>query len=769
MKTIFETLEMNEIQKQVKSFCASTLGKNKVDTFGLIDDIDDLNEALSKVDEAMKLITRQGRIPLGGLSDISMSLEKANRDGTLLGEELLKVANQLECVVNVKNYISYSEIELHYVKELSDGLVVNEQLLREIQRCILPDGSLSDQASPLLSSLRKKIHQTQSSIRSKMESLVKESKDVLSIDQITTKNDRLVLPVKSGYKNQFHGLIHAQSSTGQTLYIEPEAVLMMNNQLTDLQVLEREEINRILYSFSQTIKTHYYHFHFNLEILEEIDFIFAKANYGYQHQCCIPTITNQYTSLILKQARHPLIDETKVIANDIIFNDHRMLLITGSNTGGKTVTLKSAGLLSFMALCGMPIPCLEASIPLFDQIYVDLGDEQSIEQSLSTFSSHMKKIVDIISNANDKSLVILDEIGSGTDPQEGECLAESILSRFLDIGCLCLVSTHYGKLKTFATEHPEILIASVSFDMELMKPTYQLKLDAIGHSYAIEIAEMLGLDTNIISKAKQLKIDSMSEHEKLIEQLQKQQEQLSLKEEELKISLSQSQKLEKQYQHQLLNIEKQKDELIQKAQDKANDLIKEAKENIEIVVETMKMSSLKQHEIIDAKRQLDLLVHYSEEEMIQQSHDLQIGDHVRVTKMNREGDVVEILNNHMIMVSLSGLNVKLHENEVIYLHPKTKVKEVKKTSMKKSTVKKTGSYEINVIGQRYEEAMAIVDKFLDDALVLSYPHVRIVHGMGTGVLRKGIRKMLDKNKHVVSYRDGGPNEGGLGATLVYFE
>ncbi|MEG0592113.1 MAG: endonuclease MutS2, partial [Coprobacillus sp.] len=677
MKTIFETLEMNEIQKQVKSFCASTLGKNKVDSFVIIDDIDDLNEALDKVNEAMKLISIQGRIPLGGLSDISMSLEKANRDGTLLGEELLKVAGHLECIVNVKNYISSSEIETRYLSELSDGLVVNEQLLREIQRCILPDGTLSDNASPTLSTLRKKIHQTQSSIRSKMENLVKESKDLLSIDQITTKNDRLVLPVKSGYKNQINGLIHAQSATGQTLYIEPEAVLMMNNQLSELQVLEREEVNRILYSFSQMIKGNYYHFHFNLEILEELDFVFAKGNYGYQNECCIPSVTNNYSSLVLKQARHPLIDREKVIANDIILNDHRMLLITGSNTGGKTVALKTTGLLSLMSLCGMPIPCLEASVPLFDQIYVDLGDEQSIEQSLSTFSSHMKKLVDILANANNKSLVVLDEIGSGTDPQEGECLAESILSRFLDISCLCLVSTHYGKLKTFASEHNEILMASVSFDMELMKPTYQLKLDAVGHSYAIEIAEMLGLDKDIIAKAKQLKIDSMSEHEKLIEELQKKQEQLSLKEEELNESLLNNQKLEKQYQHQLRNIEKQKDDLIQKAQDEANQLIKEAKENIEIVVETMKMSSLKQHEIIDAKHQLDLLVHKTEEEIIQQSHVLQIGDHVQVMKMNREGDIIEILNNHMIMVSISGLSVKLHENEVKYLHPKTKVKEVK--------------------------------------------------------------------------------------------
>lgn len=768
MKTIYETLEMNEIQRQVQTYCASSLGKKRVGEMALFDDIDDLNEALDKVEEAMKLINLQGRLPLGGLSDISLLLEKANRDGTLQGDELLKVAHHLECLQSVKNYFQSSELKTHYLQELADGLVDNPHLLQEIGRCILPDGTMSDQASLTLSHLRKQMRQIQSQIRHKMDSLVKESKDMLSIDQITTKNDRLVLPVKSGYKGQIQGLIHAQSATGQTTYIEPEVVVSMNNQLSLCQVAEREEIERILYALSQMVKGHYYHFHFNLEILEELDFVFAKGQYGYIHQCCRPQMSLQ-GQLILKEGRHPLIDEKKVVANTVILKDHRMLLISGSNTGGKTVTLKMTGLLSFMALCGMAIPCLEATIPLFDQIYVDLGDEQSIEQSLSTFSSHMMKIIDILKSATRHSLVILDEIGSGTDPQEGASLAEAILSRFIEMGPFVLASTHYGKLKTFAKEHPEILMASVSFDLEAMRPTYQLKLDSVGQSYAIEIAQLLGLDDALVDKAKILKAEAMSEHEKLMEALEKKQEQLDLKESELKQLMLTNQKLEKQYQHQLHQLEMQKDQWLKKAKDEANQLLEEAKENIDMIVETLNASSLKQHEIIQAKHDLDEMKFIEKAAVQKQDHDLQVGDHVLVSKMNREGDIVEILKNHMIMVSLSGLNVKLHEDEVVFMHPKTKVKKVKKASVKKTTVAKTGTYEINIIGKRYEEAMALTDKFLDDALVLGYPHVRIVHGMGTGVLRKGVRKMLEKNKHVVSYRDGGPNEGGLGATLVYFE
>lgn len=768
MKTIYETLEMNEIQRQVQTYCASSLGKKRVGEMALFDDIDDLNEALDKVEEAMKLINLQGRLPLGGLSDISLLLEKANRDGTLQGDELLKVAHHLECLQSVKNYFQSSELKTHYLQELADGLVDNPHLLQEIGRCILPDGTMSDQASSTLSHLRKQMRQIQSQIRHKMDSLVKESKDMLSIDQITTKNDRLVLPVKSGYKGQIQGLIHAQSATGQTTYIEPEVVVSMNNQLSLCQVAEREEIERILYALSQMVKGHYYHFHFNLEILEELDFVFAKGQYGYIHQCCRPQMSLQ-GQLILKEGRHPLIDEKKVVANTVILKDHRMLLISGSNTGGKTVTLKMTGLLSFMALCGMAIPCLEATIPLFDQIYVDLGDEQSIEQSLSTFSSHMMKIIDILKSATRHSLVILDEIGSGTDPQEGASLAEAILSRFIEMGPFVLASTHYGKLKTFAKEHPEILMASVSFDLEAMRPTYQLKLDSVGQSYAIEIAQLLGLDDALVDKAKILKAEAMSEHEKLMEALEKKQEQLDLKESELKQLMLTNQKLEKQYQHQLHQLEMQKDQWLKKAKDEANQLLEEAKENIDMIVETLNASSLKQHEIIQAKHDLDEMKFIEKAAVQKQDHDLQVGDHVLVSKMNREGDIVEILKNHMIMVSLSGLNVKLHEDEVVFMHPKTKVKKVKKASVKKTTVAKTGTYEINIIGKRYEEAMALTDKFLDDALGLGYPHVRIVHGMGTGVLRKGVRKMLEKNKHVVSYRDGGPNEGGLGATLVYFE
>lgn len=769
MKTLYELLEMNEIQNQIKGFCASTLGKNKVDSFQIIRDQEELEEEFIKVDEAMKLIQAQGRVPLGGLSDLSMSLKKANRDGMLLPEELLMVMSHLECVSSVRHYICDSELAVDVLNELASGLVENKSLHDDIQRCVLPDGTISDGASSTLSGIRKRIRSMQLQIRHKMESYVKDAKDYLSIDQMTTKNDRLVLPVKTGYKGHFNGLVHAQSATGQTTYIEPESVVLMNNQLNDLHVEEKAEIERILFELSAKVKENYYHFFFNLQILEELDFIFARGQYGVIHNCCIPTLTCEGGELVLKEARHPLIDEEKVIPNDIAFQNHKMVLITGSNTGGKTVTMKTTGLLSLMALSAIPIPCVKAVVPMFDEIYVDLGDEQSIEQSLSTFSSHMKKIIYILEHASSSSLVLIDEIGSGTDPQEGESIAEAVLNKFLDIGCNIMVSTHYGKLKTFASERNDILLASVSFDLETMRPTYKLKLESVGQSYAIEIAKMLGMSDEIIEQAKAIKESSMSEHEKLLEELQKQKDLLDQKQEELDQIILETRKQHKQYQHQIHQINQQKDKIIKEAHEQSNQLIQEAKEKIDKVVESMSATSMKPHIVLQAKRDLDDLRYVEKEEIIKQDHVLKVGDHVKLIKMNREGDIVEILKNHMVMVSLSGLNIKVHEDEVSFMHGPSKPQKVKKTSMKKANVKKTGSYEINIIGKRYEEAMAMVDKFLDDALVLGYPHVRIVHGMGTGVLRKGVRKMLEKNKHVVSYRDGGPNEGGLGATLVYFE
>lgn len=716
----------------------------------------------------MKCIDHYGRLPLGGLTDIHHLLKKASIDAILNGEELYQILNHLRCIDQVNRYYDMIEFEIIDLKDLFEGLMMHQSLYQQIEKCILPDGTVSDHASEALYKIRKEMNSLQLKIRKKMEGLVKESKDVLSIDTITTRNDRLVLPVKAGYKNQFGGLIHAHSATGQTVYIEPEAVMLMNNQFNDLKIEEQEEIHRILSQLSFMVKNFEVQFQFNQQFLGQLDFIFSKAMFGVQYHCCKPEIDSSYKKLYIQDARHPLIDQEKVVANTISLSNQKMLLITGSNTGGKSVLLKTVGLLSLMALSGLLIPANEAVIPFFDDILVDLGDEQSIEQSLSTFSSHMKRIIDILEVSTPQSLIVLDEIGSGTDPDEGESLAQAILSRLLNKDCFVLASTHYGGLKSYAKTNDKMAVGSVSFDHDSLVPTYHLQMDRVGQSYAFEIALRLGLHKDIVDDAKKIKNEKMSEAEILMEKLEKEKEIIAEKENKLQELIEENMKLKKNYHHRIHQFEDKKEKMMEEAREEANFIIDETKEKIDVIVKELKASSLKDHQIIDAKTQIKQMKFIDKEEVQKQDHELKVGDHVKVTKMNREGDIVEILKKNMIMVDIGGLNVKLHEDEVKYMHPKTKIKKV--VSTKKSVVmKKTSSYEINVIGKRYEEAMAIVDKFLDDAIVLGYPHVRIIHGMGTGVLRKGIRRMLEKNKNVVSYRDGGPNEGGLGATLVYFE
>lgn len=766
MKDNYQTLEFAMIQEIIANSCVTDLAKKQAFALSAFTDEEDLHEELKRTDEAMTIHRLLGRLPLSPMSDITRSLKKAQMDGVLQCEELYEINHILNNVVSLKQYFSSYEGDIAALKDQVEGLTGDDSLSQEILRCIMPDMSVSDHASEALYRIRKQMRSLEMHIRSSMEGYLKNAGDALSLDSLSTKNDRLVLAVKSSHKGEFKGLIHSTSASGQTFFIEPENVVVMNNELNELKSDEQEEINRILLMLSQRVKQDHYILKFDQELLSQIDFLFGKARFGCDYDGVIPEVTDTFV-LSLKQARHPLIDQQSVIANDIVL-DKNMLLITGSNTGGKTVAMKTAGLLSLMALSGLPVPAVSAHVPFFDEIYVDVGDEQSIEQSLSTYSSHMKRQIAITREAGSRSLVLIDEIGSGTDPQEGAALAKAIIEALLKKKCMIIASTHYGELKTFGKSHEEIALASVGFDMETMKPTYQLKLNSVGSSYAFEIARSLGLDEAIIDRGLAYKEESISAEEKLMEKLTKQEEELNDRQAELETLLMENKRNEERLERRLAQAEKQKQQILDDAQEKANNLLEESKQMIQAIADDMrKNGEIKDHHIIEAKHELDQLKILKEEDKKIQEHIFETGDHVRVDAMNREGDVVEILKNHQLLISINGMNVKLKDHEITFMHPLTKQKK-KKTSTR-SAVKKTGSYEVNVIGMRYQEAMDTVDKFLDDAVVMGYPSVRIIHGMGTGVLRNGIRKMLDRNKFVSSYRDGGPNEGGLGATLVYFE
>lgn len=759
-------LEFSKILDQVALYAHSSLATKRILDLNAYQDLDELNDEIKRTREAMDIARILGRLPINAMEDISNAIKLAKTDAILSCEELYAIYHVLDNVAHLKSYFNSYEGDIIALRDYVTTLEGDEHLKSEIDRCILPDFSIADDASAALLKIRKSMRSLTSSIRKTMESYLKTSGDALSLDNLTSRNDRLVLAVKSDHRSEFKGLVHATSASGQTFYIEPERVVTMNNELNDLRADEQEEIRRILKTLSRYVKRIATSLSYDLELVTVLDFIFAKAEYGNFIDGIMPDVV-QKGNLSLHQARHPLIDPEKVVANDIILKQ-KVLMITGSNTGGKTVTLKTAGLLSLMAEAGLPVSATKASIPFFDEIYVDMGDDQSIAESLSTYSSHVKKQIQYLHLASKHSLVLIDEIGSGTDPQEGSALAKAMIDAFIEKGCTLIITTHYGSLKNYGQAHDDIALASVGFNIETMKPTYKLKLDTIGSSYAFEIAENLGMDEAIIKRALAYQQEDETETERLAKKLATKEAELNEKEDYLTNTLAKAEADKNSYEKKLAGIERQREAALAQAEKASNALLDDAKKMIdEIVKEVREKDNIKDHEALNAKHMLDDLKHEKKQKVKVQNHTFVVGDHVKIDSMNREGDISEVLKNHQVTVLVSGLAIKLKDTEITFLHPKTKVQKVKSGGRPK--MKKTGHYEVNVIGMRYQEAMDTVDKFIDDAIVLGYPSVRIVHGMGTGVLRNGIRKMLKTNKNVKAFRDGGPNEGGLGATVVDLE
>lgn len=759
-------LEFSKILDQVAMYAHSSLATKRVLDLTAYKDLDELHDEIKRTNEAMDIARLLGRLPINAMDDISGAIKLAKTDAILSPEELYAIYHVLDNVSHLKSYFASYEGEIIALRDYATTLEGDEHLKNEIERCILPDFSIADDASAALLKIRKSMRSLTSSIRKTMESYLKTSGDALSLDNLTSRNDRLVLAVKSDHRSEIKGLVHATSASGQTFYIEPERVVTMNNELNDLRADEQEEIRRILKTLSRYVKRIAISLSYDLELVTVLDFIFAKAEYGNFIDGMMPDVV-QNGNLSLHQARHPLIDPEKVVANDIILKQ-KVLMITGSNTGGKTVTLKTAGLLSLMAEAGLPVSATKATIPFFDEIYVDMGDDQSIAESLSTYSSHVKKQIQYLHLASKHSLVLIDEIGSGTDPQEGSALAKAMIDAFIQKGCTLIITTHYGSLKNYGQAHDDIALASVGFNIETMKPTYKLKLDTIGSSYAFEIAENLGMDEAIIKKALAYQQEDENETERLAKKLAIKEAELSEKEEYLTKTLAQAQADKQSYEKKLAGIERQREATLEQAKKASNALLDDTKKMIdEIVKEVREKDNIKDHEVLNAKHMLDELKYEKKQKVKVQNHTFVVGDHVKIDSMNREGDISEVLKNHQVTVLVSGLAIKLKDTDITFLHPKTKVQKVKSGGRPK--MKKTGHYEVNIIGMRYQEAMDTVDKFIDDAIVLGYPSVRIIHGMGTGVLRNGVRKMLKTNKNVKAFRDGGPNEGGLGATVVDLE
>ncbi len=764
-------LEFNKIKEQIRKYAVSDLAKRDLLNIEPINNSLEINRLLDETFEAKTMIERYDASPMTGVLNIEEAIKKAEIGSVLNIEELLRIVSHQEAVVRNLTYIKkvkQLEIPCSSLDFYYDRIVSLPNLKQSIETVIDSRGEIYDSASSKLLQLRKKIKITQERIDSKMNALVRSEASKLTDTIITIRNNRLVLPVKSEYKNQFKGVIHDQSSSGETVFMEPLSCFEMNNTLQSIYIEEANEIEKILRELSEIVGLESNSLKNNLMIFTYLDIVFAKAKYAIEYECSRPIITKDEINLL--NARHPLIPQKEVVGNNINFRDYRNIIITGPNTGGKTVCLKTLGLLSIMAQSGILIPVNEESKTIvFEHIFADIGDEQSIEQSLSTFSSHISKIIYIINHATENSLILLDELGSGTDPKEGASLAISIINHLRKRKLYSMVSTHYSELKTYAFDLDDTINASVEFDVETLRPTYKLKIGVPGTSNAIQIASRLGLQQDIIEGAKKVSVSFDTDVSNLIKKLEKQSiqldnditkyhqeiEHLKAKQEELEDLVVE----EKIRQNKLLDkLEKEKREDLEKLERKANKIIDELNN-------LRNQANFKEHELADLKHQAKSINKKESKYLKTKNTKIGVGDLVLVIPYQRNA-VVNKKIGKKYEVLMGSLSLTLEEKQLEYIgkqeqeKPKTSGKVVKSSQAK---------VELDLRGKRYLEATDELDRFVDTCLVNNLEFGYVIHGYGTGALMKAVNEYIKKSKEIKDSRPGGQNEGGKGVTVIYFK
>ncbi|MFD1030444.1 endonuclease MutS2 [Metaplanococcus flavidus] len=777
-----KTLEFYKIRDDVARYCTSSLGKNHIDKLVPSIDIAEVEELLAEMDEAAQVLRVKNNVPMGGIFDVRMHARRAQIGGALSPVELMEVSSTIRASRILRQFFETireeEDIQIPLFFEKKESMPILTQLEHDINACIDDNGGVLDSASSALRSIRQQLRSQESRVREKLESLVrgKNASKMLSDAIVTIRNDRFVIPVKQEYRSHYGGIIHDQSSSGQTLFIEPDAVVQANNEVRRLKMKEKEEIDRILQMLSAQVQEVAHDIFVMVEVLGEIDMIFAKAKYGSANKCSKPAM-NTEGYINLKKARHPLIPKDEVVANDIEFGrDITAIVITGPNTGGKTVTLKTVGLCTLMAQAGLPVPALDGSeLAVFDQIFADIGDEQSIEQSLSTFSSHMVNIVDILTKFDENSLVIFDELGAGTDPQEGAALAISLLDEVHGRGARVIATTHYPELKAYGYNRPGVANASVEFNVETLSPTYRLLIGVPGRSNAFEISKRLGLPEHIITHAQSFTGTDSRQVDSMIASLEKSRRDSEQDAERSSEVLKESEKLKEDLALQLKQYEQKKEQMEEKAREKARKIVEGARAEAEAVISDLRkmqlnqQGSIKEHQLIDAKKRLEgaapenrILKRAAKDK--QREVKLKPNDEVKVISFGQKGTLVEKVSDKEWIVQIGILKMKLPESDLSYTKP-----EKDKETRTMATLKDRDSYvklELDLRGERYEEALSRVEKYIDDALLSNYHQVSIIHGKGTGALRQGVQQYLKKHPRVKSYRFGEAGEGGSGVTVA---
>jgi len=779
---VLHVLEFEKVKEQLIKHASSSLGKEKAKALIPSSDYLDVVTLQEQTDEAAKVLRLKGNIPLGGLVDVRSTVKRAKIGGMLSSVELIEVAGTLYAGRQMKRFVEKmveEEIELTHLPQLAEQIIILHDLERNINQCIDDNGYVLDSASVTLKGIRQQLRTNEARVRDKLESMIRSSSasKMLSDAIITIRNDRFVLPVKQEYRASYGGIVHDQSSSGATLFIEPQAIVELNNVLQQAKVKEKVEIDRILTLLSQEVAEQGDDILQNVNCLADMDFMFTKAKYAKQIKGTKPEV-NQDGVIRMLKARHPLLPLDEVVANDIeLGTDFTTIVITGPNTGGKTVALKTLGLCTLMAQAGLQIPALDGSeVTVFKAVYADIGDEQSIEQSLSTFSSHMVNIVDILQKADDQSLVLFDELGAGTDPQEGAALAISILDEVYNRGARVVATTHYPELKAYGYNRPGVINASVEFDITTLSPTYKLLIGVPGRSNAFEISKRLGLQEQIINMARAQMSDESNEVDTMIASLETSKKTAEHERVEAERFRQEAEKLHKELQKQIIEFNEQRDALYEKAERSAAEKLEEAnKEAEQIIRDLRKMrkeqhAQVKEHELIDAKKRLEeAQPHFVKSKKVEKKQPVKQeflpGDEVKVISFDQKGHLVEKVSDNEWQVQMGIMKMKVKEADLQYIkRPKQEVQAKPLAAVKGKDYHV--SLELDLRGERYENALLRVEKYLDDAVLAGYPRVSIIHGKGTGALRTGVKELLKNHRSVKNTRFGEAGEGGTGVTIV---
>lgn len=764
----------------------SALGKDSARRLRPLSDRDEITALQAETTHALTRIFHHGPLSFHGLTDIRPGLVPLSKGGTLGAGELLRIGALLDVAERAIKYEAKDE-ETDFLSGRFSGLQAFPEILKEIRRCILSEEEISDDASSELRRIRRTIKNTNDKVREQLNATVNSSSEMLRDNLVTMRNGRYCLPVKQEYKSSFQGMIHDQSATGSTFFIEPMAIVKLNNELAELAMKEQEEIEKILASISSLCAPEAEGLERNVILLAELDFIFAKAKLSKKMQGSEPDFSENYIEI--KKGRHPLIPRDRVVPIDVMLGqDYRLLIITGPNTGGKTVSLKTVGLFTLMGQAGLHIPAFDGShLRVFEEVYADIGDEQSIEQSLSTFSSHMTNTISILKRADKNTLALFDELGAGTDPVEGAALAISILDNLLNRQVTAMATTHYSELKVYALSTEQVENASCEFDVESLQPTYRLLIGVPGKSNAFAISSKLGLPKEIIDKANSLVDEDARSFEDVVTGLEQTRKELEAEQQKAGSYREEIERQKRKLEEKNERIDKAKDKIMRRANEEANKILQNAKdiadESIRKYNKWMEGGAIKDMEKQrssireELRRTGEKLDSGKKKRRNGNAPDkLSIGDLVMVHSMGVKGTVSSLPNNKGKLFVQMGIlrsevdikDLELLEEETLQIR-KEKIRERSNAGKIKMSKSMNISSSINLIGKTVDEAIAVLDKYLDDAYLARLHQVTIIHGVGTGALKNAVQAHCKKTNYIQSYRMGEYGEGGYGVTVVDFK